>query len=200
MSSSFRIGAFLIVTSLMIMTYSGFRNVDADPSSGWGIAEMIDIEEKGNVVNPCVVMDGSGNGMAVWCQYNGPISSIWSCRFTNGVGWGVPEMIERLDESATEVTLGIDGKGIVTALWRQSDGIPYHLWSNRYVPGVGWGSPESVESNPETLYGSSVAVSKEGMPSLPPPMMEAPKKGDELEKLFDSSYQGNTGQNDDILR
>jgi hypothetical protein len=49
---------------------------------GWGDSELIEAEE-GNALSPQVAMDAEGNAIAVWEQYDGTQSSIWSNRFTS---------------------------------------------------------------------------------------------------------------------
>ncbi len=50
--------------------------------SGWGAAELIEIDNAGNAVNPDIAMDATGNATAVWYQSDGVRDNIWANRFT----------------------------------------------------------------------------------------------------------------------
>ena len=48
---------------------------------GWGTAELIETDNAGNASNPQVAFDTNGNALAVWSQFNGSLSNVWSNRF-----------------------------------------------------------------------------------------------------------------------
>ena len=50
------------------------------PSTGWGSAIPIETENTGDACSPQVAIDPTGNGIAVWYQYDGT-SSIWANRY-----------------------------------------------------------------------------------------------------------------------
>jgi hypothetical protein len=50
------------------------------PSGGWGTAERIDPDDRGTLSDPRVVMDPSGNAVAVWTVISGSSAGIWSNR------------------------------------------------------------------------------------------------------------------------
>ncbi|MGB8329977.1 MAG: hypothetical protein WCE62_07600, partial [Polyangiales bacterium] len=94
---------------------------------------------------PQVAVNASGNAVAVWAHSNGVRSDIWSNRYTQGGGWGVEGRIETNDAgaaSAPQVTL--DANGNAVAVWQQSDGTRFDIWSNRYTTS-GWGRAERIE-------------------------------------------------------
>lgn len=117
--------------------------------TGWGTALLIEINDTGiSAYSPQVTVDSSGNATAVWDQHDGTRPNIWSNRYAGGVGWGTPLLIESNDAGgASRARVAVDSSGNVIAVWHQSDGTRFNIWSNRYVPGVGWGTGLLLESN-----------------------------------------------------
>ncbi|WP_369600164.1 hypothetical protein AAIA72_09930 [Hahella sp. SMD15-11] len=50
------------------------------PGSGWETAEKLDVEDAGPAENPQISADGSGNAVAIWQQFNGSSTYIWTDR------------------------------------------------------------------------------------------------------------------------
>ena len=63
------------------------------------------------------------------------------------VGWQVATLIE-LDSinPARSPHVAADPNGNVVAVWEQSDGTNSSIYSNRYVPGTGWGEAQPIET------------------------------------------------------
>jgi hypothetical protein len=114
------------------------------PNEGWGEAEVIE-SEPGDADFPRVAVDGSGNAIALWKQWNGAFNDIWANRYAPGVGWSGPVLMETNDADASETWVSMNASGDALAMWRQSDGVSLSIWSRRYAPGGGWGLPELVE-------------------------------------------------------
>jgi len=72
----------------------------------------------------------------------------------------------RLDANghANNPRVATDENGNAIAVWVQSDASPqeYGLWSNRYVPGKGWGKPERINSYVGQADWPSIAMSAHG--------------------------------------
>ena len=122
--------------------------VEATPSSGWGMAELIETDTEGSAYVPEVSVDPFGNAVAVWQVFDGIHSNIWSNRYTAGVGWGTAELI--MINNAGQAgfpQVSVDYSGNAVAVWVQSDGIHSNMWSNRYTSGVGWGNAELIETD-----------------------------------------------------
>ena len=80
-----------------------------------------------------MALDASGNGLAVWSQFDGARTNTWSNRFTLAGGWGAAERIEA--DNAGGVSgpqVGLDPSGNGLAVWEQSDGVRSDIWSNRF--------------------------------------------------------------------
>ena len=114
------------------------------PGVGWSGAAVIE-SEPGDADFPRVAVDGSGNAIALWKQWNGAFNDIWANRYAPGVGWSGPVLMETNDADASETWVSMNASGDALATWRQSDGVALSIWSRRYAPGGGWGLPELVE-------------------------------------------------------
>jgi hypothetical protein len=130
----------------------------------WGTAELIETENVGTASSPQVAIDPSGNAIAVWHQSDGALFNIWSNRYTPTGGWGAAELIETDNAgSAFDPQVAIDPSGNAIAVWHQSDGVQFNIWSNRYMPTGGWGAAELIETdNAGSAAASQVAVDPNG--------------------------------------
>ncbi|MCP5101328.1 MAG: Ig-like domain-containing protein, partial [Chloroflexi bacterium] len=124
--------------------------------TGWDdtAAEMIENDNVGNAEYPQIAVDGSGNTMAVWHQYDGTRFNIWANRYVAGTGWDntAAEMIENDDAGdASYPQIAFDGSGNAIAVWDQYDGTRHNIWANRYVAGTGWNNTaaEMIENTNE---------------------------------------------------
>jgi len=140
------INALAVVTilGLMMLVFS----VRAASSTGWGVAQLVETEDSEFAMYPEVAVDGSGNAVAVWYQFDNTRLNIWSNRYVVGSGWGVAELIETNDSgSAGWPQVSVDSPGNAIAVWEQDDGTRYNVWSNRYAVGTGWGTAELIETD-----------------------------------------------------
>jgi len=102
-------------------------------SVGWGAAELMELDDAGDALDPQVAVDANGNAMAVWHQSDGTRNNIWSNRYTAGAGWGAAELIETDNaDHAVDPQVAVDPSGRATAVWQQSDGIRNNIQSNRF--------------------------------------------------------------------
>ena len=131
--------------------------------TGWGIAELVETDNS-SAMNPKVGVDGSGNAIAVWIQYDDPGVNIWSNLYVAGTGWGTAELIETDNSSsASEQQIGVDDSGNAVAVWIQYDDPGINIWSNRYVAGTGWGTAQLIETdNSGDAGGPQVGVDGSG--------------------------------------
>ena len=100
---------------------------------GWGPPETV---EDGGLYAaiPRVVMDWSGNGTALWLQFDGVRNTISSSRYVTGEGWGEMELVSTVENwGCSDMSAAVDGLGNVFAAWLQDDSIRYNLWANVYI-------------------------------------------------------------------
>ncbi len=106
----------------------------------WQGAQVIEAGA-GSADFPAIAVDGSGNALAVWAQQVGAQGdrSVFASRYTAGVGWGTPVLIETEAGNVRQGTTSIafDGSGNALAVWVQDDGTSDSVWANRYTPSAG---------------------------------------------------------------
>ena len=118
------------------------------PGDGWQLPETVEDNSLFATI-PMVVMDGSGNGTAVWHQSDGLRNTICSSRYVAGEGWGDMELASTNSTGgSTSANIALDGIGNVFAVWLQEDGLRYNVWANLYIspditpPSLSLDSPE----------------------------------------------------------
>jgi hypothetical protein len=117
---------------------------------------------------PKVAMDAMGGAVAVWHQASdlgGTGDDIWSNRCCSSGGeWGTAELLETNDAGdALWPEVAVDLGGSAIAVWQQSDGARFSIWSNRFTPSDGWGSAEPIGADDAgDAVRPKVAVDSEG--------------------------------------
>jgi len=109
-------------------------------------------------------MDSDGSAVAVWSRSDGTAVSIWSNRYTLDSGWGEAEPISSAADAMWGPAFAVGSAGDAVAVWTQlEDNGAIVVWSNRYLPGVGWLEPEFVDiATPGTSGGVDVGIDGEG--------------------------------------
>ena len=132
--------------------------------TSWGTALLIETDNSGGAYDPQVSLDSAGNAIAAWYQSDGVRNNIWSNRYVVGTGWGTAQLIETDNIGAAyNPQVSVDSAGNAIAVWFQSDGTRYNIWSNRYVLGTGWGSAQLVETdNSRDAFSSQVSADRAG--------------------------------------
>ncbi len=103
--------------------------------TGWGTAEPIETDNSAGTSSPRpqIAFDANGNALAVWNKDDGTRDNIWANRYTAGTGWGTAALIETDNlGDASYPRIAIDANGNALAVWSQTDGTRYNIWSNRY--------------------------------------------------------------------
>lgn len=101
----------------------------------WGSAQLLENDNTEYAYYPDVAADAAGNAMAIWYQDEGAISNILASYYTAGSGWGVAELVDSEDLGyAEDPNIAFDSNGNAIAVWRQSNGTDFNIWSNRYEP------------------------------------------------------------------
>ncbi|MEW6323819.1 MAG: hypothetical protein AB1515_00370 [Nitrospirota bacterium] len=111
----------------------------------------------GDAADPQIAIDEDGNAIVVWEQDG----EIWANRYEPATGWGAPERIESGSPDARKPQIAILASGEAIAVWDQPTGAYPSIWSNRYVPGGGWGTAELLETD-DTWYAIEPDISAAG--------------------------------------
>jgi hypothetical protein len=134
------------------------------PGTGWGTAESIGaIDTAAGDFAIEVAVGPDGDAMSVWHQGDGTRLNIWANHYTLGGGWGTAELIESENGgSAKTPEVAMDANGNAIAVWRQSDGLVLFAAANRYTPGGGWGTAQSIDNAPGNSSSPQVAADPAG--------------------------------------
>ncbi len=134
-------------------------------AKAWGTAQLIETNNAGPAGVPQIAVDGNGNALAAWVQYDGTRTNIWANRFSAGSGWGTAQLIETDNKgSAYSPQIAFDGSGNAIAVWQQSDGTRANIWANRYTAATGaWGTAALIETDDTGgAYGPQIAFDGSG--------------------------------------
>jgi hypothetical protein len=108
---------------------SGLSAVALEPGATW--STPIHLPNTQFRDGPAVGVDGSGNAIVVWTQWNGSNQDeVWADRFSPGVGWGQPARIDAgTDNRRPQVV--VDSQGNAWAVWAEFRP-PYRIWASRF--------------------------------------------------------------------
>lgn len=126
---------------------------------GWGTAELIEVDDTTDAVQPQLAVGPNGVAHAVWAQSGGG-SNIFANRYMPGQGWGTAELIQTGEVTqALGPQVAVDPDGNAIAVWLQSfESTGSVVWANRYTPSSGWGDAELIDSAAPGLRGLVVDV------------------------------------------
>jgi hypothetical protein len=94
-------------------------------------------------------MDGSGNAMAVWDQYDGSSNSIYANYWdAYEETWQGSVLLENNSGTADCPQIGMDGSGNAMAVWHQYDGSYKSIYANYwYAVEEAWQGSVLLENN-----------------------------------------------------
>ena len=129
---------------------------------GWGTAGLIE-DITWDAEAPQIASDPSGNMIAVWVQYDSIQYNIYANRYVVGSGWGTAGPIEVDDAGvAQKPQIASDSSGNMVAVWQQSDGTHFNIYTNRYTPSGGWAGRVLIETGDTDAYIPRVSVDPSG--------------------------------------
>jgi len=132
-------------------------------SGSWQGAALIE-SDTGDASSPQVAVDDSGNAMAVWYQSDGSAYSIYANHFDALSGsWQGAALIENNTGYADLPQVAVDASGNAIAVWRQYDGTPSNIYTNRFdVLSGSWQEAALIENDTGNAYSHQVAVGANG--------------------------------------
>ena len=125
--------------------------------TGWSdTADLLTAEEgeSEEYLPLSILFDSNGTAIAAWSQMKDYDTSynLYSNTYTHTLGWGDEECIEvEMSGHSALPIIDFDGEGNCLAVWYQITPSALSFWSNLYLPGSGWGSPEMVGQSPEVV-------------------------------------------------
>lgn len=110
------------------------------PAGGWSSPRMVDLANVQDRVEPRVAVAPSGEAIAVWGEIDGANRTLRGSHFTPAGGWGATVSLEASGPADSfAARIGMDAAGHAIATWVR-DGGASDVWTNRWVPGTGWGT------------------------------------------------------------
>ncbi len=133
------------------------------PGSGWGVATMIETNNMGYAGNAQVGIAG-GNAVAVWQQWEGGRTNIWTNRYSvaNGAWMGAALLETDNAGSAHSPQVAMSQSGNAIAVWQQGDGTRDNIHANSYTFATGWGTAVPIETDNENAQDAQVGIDGSG--------------------------------------
>jgi hypothetical protein len=121
--------------------------------AGWCATQRL-IDNWGNAFSPQVCMQADGKVLAAWYQDDGQHNGIWASECSANRSWHAPERIgAHNDGDALDPQIASTSQGRTHSVWSQSNGKDGLIWTNRHVPGAGWGMPELIQADRTGIAG-----------------------------------------------
>ncbi|MBN2041649.1 MAG: hypothetical protein JW864_16555 [Spirochaetes bacterium] len=125
---------------------------------GWGGQVEIDSDTE-TAGSPQVAVNKDGIAVAIWLQGN----NVWGNYYEPGTGWQTAGLLETDAGGTLSPHVAIDSDGNAIAVWEQSISGYYSIYSNRYVPGTGWGTAERIDNIDNIATTSQVSGNEDGI-------------------------------------
>jgi hypothetical protein len=101
--------------------------------------QQIEDDYEWGSIEPHIVKNAFGTDMAIWEAFDGVRYRIWSKQRLLNSQWGITSPVESNSGNAFAPRIAFDTQGNALAVWQQEDDFSSHIWTNKYVPGRGWG-------------------------------------------------------------
>jgi hypothetical protein len=117
-----------------------------EPYKGWGVASLMTVDNVSDVSAVQIAIDDAGNAIALWRQFNGNATSIWSSRYESYCGWSTAKPISAsCTGQAFDPQITMSASGHAIAVWTQSNSKSSHIWAKRYIAYEGWGRATQID-------------------------------------------------------
>lgn len=137
-----------------------------DPATeSWGTPTVITFRSEFGFDYSPVGVDAHGNAIAVWLQFVGTTQRTMASRFdAETESWGATSAISSgTVDLVFPPAVAVNERGEALATWKEVDAGRERVFSNRFVPGIGWGVATPIETDNTTLSQSlRLAIDAEG--------------------------------------
>jgi len=115
------------------------------PGTGWGTAQAISSTTNYSYA-PTVAVDGTGNAIATWYEWDGSNYHVYGALFSTVSGWLAPLQLETSTNYAVNPTVAMDTSGNGIVAWVEFDG-QYNIWAKLYNQSTGWAPATDIKTN-----------------------------------------------------
>lgn len=127
-----------------------------DIQRGWGVADVLEVEQGGTAFDAQIVMGPHGNAIAMWTQTTRLHSRIYASHYLVGRGWGRTARVSgNNDKTALLPKLAMDARGNAIAVWGERVGQHFTLCASRYNAGGTWSRPSRIDAEGVSGAGDS---------------------------------------------
>ncbi|GLQ33068.1 Ig-like domain-containing protein [Litoribrevibacter albus] len=111
------------------------------PTSLSGEAEAIYI--------PMISANSRGQKLAIWLARNDGEGDLWASMYDVNTGWSQPEQVDDSAGNSGSANIVLTDDGDALAVWYQTDGSYYTIWTNHYDADTGWQGPQAIPTTYE---------------------------------------------------
>jgi len=130
---------------------------------GGGWSTPVSLSNPGqNATNPHVIIDQSGNAVAIWERFNGFYSMIQSAALPHNGSWSAPVDISLIGQDAFLPQLSVNLSGNVLAVWKRFNGSHYIIESASLPYGGNWSAPVAVSLPGQNADKPQISLDSEG--------------------------------------
>lgn len=116
-------------------------------SAGWGLAQLLEADDRGDAASPRIATDATGRTLATWAQSDGTRYNVWASLYTAASGWRSPQPLDPVGAySANNVSSAFDANGNATVIWSQGRWPQLHIWAARYTAQGSWEAPRLIDT------------------------------------------------------
>lgn len=110
--------------------------------------------------SPAFCVDPIGNGISAWEEDIAGTNTIFASIYSSSGGWSTPLAISSPGIISDQVQLCCFPNGDAVAVWRQSSGGNFSVWSAMYSFGIGWLAPTQISSGSANINEPKVTCSE----------------------------------------
>jgi Glucodextranase, domain B len=140
-------------------------NGGGDGGTNWQVPVQVSNGENGISYSygHAVAMDAAGDAMATYYAWNETHGyTVYAAHYVVGVGWAPAVAIDQGYDYSLSPVVAMNGAGVAFVVWEVYTGPTYTIFANRYVPGTGWATAQSLETTTNYSYAPDVAVDGAG--------------------------------------
>lgn len=131
----------------------------------WGPDTRLPADPVGAVINPSIVVDGTGNATAVWVWRAADGKGIvQASRRPAGGAWTTPVNLSRPGDSVFPPSIAINHAGAMAVMWGvETPDYHTYLQVTTSTSGGSWSTPDNVTSPTKTAQRASIAIGGDGV-------------------------------------